>query len=251
MGPKTKPLIFKIDPSYLNAAHINPDEDDMLPNGQRSDRDYPEYKSLGELAERMDYGNPPALTEREISKGKNVAYRGIIPPEALTPGYYNDGTWRPIESPHTAALIGDMRDGWGRFAVAAAWEPGQWGKGIYYPETGVLQTWADDRTHLDVWGDDENYSQPGSAHHIVIRPNGSVHDQGAFDRDFGDAQSDVEGLQRALRELDPNLRLDAPSDWSFMSPTEPMESEPSAISRGEQGDADHGVQTSNDYAGGL
>ena len=158
--------------------------------------------------------------------------------------------WQPIEWPFAASVIDDMRDGWGRFAVTAPWEPGQWGKGIYYPETGVLQTWADDRTHLDVWGDDENYSQPGSAHHIVIRPNGTVHDQGAFDRNFGDAQSDVVGLQQALHELDPTLHLDSSATWSF-GPTEPMEEEPSSISRGEQGGSVHDVQTANDFAGSL
>jgi hypothetical protein len=158
--------------------------------------------------------------------------------------------WEKFNAERHGHVISDMRDGWGRFATTAPWEYGQWGKGIYYPETGALRTWADDRTHMDVWGDEENYAQPGSAHHIVIRPNGTVHDQGAFDRDFGDAETDVPGLQQALKELDPRLQLDAPDSWSF-GPTEPMESEPSAISRGEQGDADHGVQTSNDFAGSL
>lgn len=155
-----------------------------------------------------------------------------------------------LEQPRSASLIGSMRDGYGRFARSAPWEPGAWGKGIYYPETGALQTWADDRTHLDVWGDDENANQPGSAHHILIRPNGTVRDQGAFDRNFGDAEGDVEGLHRALGELDPRLRLDPSNTWDF-GPTEPMEEEPSSVSRGEDGGNLHGVQTGSDYAGGL
>jgi hypothetical protein len=153
----------------------------------------------------------------------------------------------------TANLISDMRDGWGRFAVAAPWELGKSGKGIYYPETGVLQTWADDRTHLDVWGDEDNYNQPGNAHHLIIRPNGTVRDQGLFDREFNNIkESDIPGLAQALKEFDPRLRLDSPSDWDFNhNATEPLEEEPSAVSRGETGGKDYNVQTSNDYAGSL
>lgn len=253
-----EPVVFRIDPSKLNPQNISPDEDVMhkywrdAPRNQDSHRQNEEHPSLGEYAEQRGWGNDPSETQNAINESSPIAHRGVIPPEALTPGRVTpfSGEWEPLMWPHTAALIGDMRDGWGRFAVTAPWESGQWGKGIYYPETGALQTWADDRTHLDVWGDDENYSQPGSAHHIVIRPNGSVHDQGAFDRDFGDAQSDVEGLQGALRELDPSLRLDASNAWDFGS-TEPMEEEPSSVSRGEDGGSVHGVQTGTDYAGSL
>lgn len=265
--PEHRTVVLKIDPRQLAAQNVNPDEDDMrhyipgAPSAFGDSRDIKKglgNKSLGEWAEEHGWGEPED-TERSINDENAIAHKGFIPPHAITPGIYGvdmdepvprEQKWRPIEWPHTAALIGDMRDGWGRFAVTAPWEAGRWGKGIYYPETGVLQTWADDRTHLDVWGDDENYSQPGSAHHIVIRPNGSVHDQGAFDRDFGDAQSDVEGLQRALRELDPSLRLDSSNTWSF-GPTEPMEEEPSSVSRGEDGGSVHGVQTGTDYAGSL
>lgn len=255
------PITLRIDPKYLDANFINPDEDEMskydseLPRHRQPEVRPQGVNSLGEYAEHHEFGKEPGLTQKVFNEGESIGYNGIVPPEAITPGRMlrdeNDRRrWQPIRWPFTASLIGDMRDGWGRFAVTAPWEPGQLGKGIYYPETGVLQTWADDRTHLDVWGDDENYSQPGSAHHIVIRPNGSVHDQGAFDRNFGDAQSDVEGLQRALRELNPSLHLDAPDDWSF-SPTEPMEEEPSSVSRGEDGGSIHGVQTGSDYAGSL
>jgi hypothetical protein len=169
-------------------------------------------------------------------------------PEALIPGKWgfdsNDEppreiAWRPMEWPRRTSA-----------AMYTPWQWGEWGRGIYYPETGVLQTWSDDRSHLDVWNDDENYSQPGGAHHIVIRPNGTVHDQGAFARDFGDTETDVPGLQQALKELDPRLRLDSSNDWSF-GPTEPMEEEPSSVSRGEDGGTEHGVQTANDFAGSL
>lgn len=227
-----EPIVLRIDPTYLDPQHINPDEDNMPGiNDLRND-----YPSSGHAAEKFGWGDSPSDTEREMGRGRNIAYRGVIPPEAITPGTYATGEWRPLAWPRTSAYH--------------PWQMGEWGKGIYYPETGVLQTWGDDRTHMDVWGDDENYSQPGSAHHIVIRPNGTVHDQGSFARDFSDAESDVVGLQQALKELDPNLHLDAPSEWSF-GPTEPMEEEPSSVSRGEEGGQIHDVQTANDFAGSL
>ena len=159
-------------------------------------------------------------------------------------------SWGYQSSWITAPIIDDMRDGLGRFAVAAPWQPGSSGKGLYFPETGVLQTWSDDRTHPDVLFDDEN-AKSGNAHHIIIRPNGTVRDQGCLDKDFADADGDVEGLHKALSELDPRLRLDAPNTWDFGGPTEPVEEEPSSVSRGEDGGSVHGVQTSGDYAGSL
>ena len=192
---------------------------------------YPNY-------ERPEDGEMGVSHERHFPPDVERVHQelGFDPP---TPGWKFQGS--TIES---------MRDGYGRFAKTAPWELGLWGKGVYFPETGTLHTWGDERTHLDALGEDENATQPGAAHHIIIRPNGTVRDQGVFDRDFGPAEGDVEGLHRALRELDPRLRLDSPSEgWDFGS-TEPMEEEPS-MSRDEHGDVDHGVQTSNDFAGGL
>lgn len=246
----SKVVVLKVDPRYLRPENINPDEDDMhyyVPGApsphQKSLEAPPELqdRSLGEYAEEKGWGHHPEQTERSIADENAIAHRGVIPPEAITPGYVTPGTrtWTPLAWPPRMSA-----------APTSPWEWGKWGKGIYYPETGVLQVWGDDRTHPDVWNDDENYSQPGSAHHIVIRPNGTVHDQGAFNRDFSDAESDVVGLQQAIKELDSRLRLDPPSDWSF-GPTEPMEEEPSSISRGEEGGSIHDVQTANDFAGSL
>jgi hypothetical protein len=251
-NPPEEPIVLKVNPAYLAPQHLNPDEDDMLPNEKIDSFVSPQkgYDSLGQMAEAMGFGNVPSETERQITRGKHVGYRGVIPPEALQPGEMRNGAWQPIEWPRIASLIGGMRDSCGRFAVAAPWELGKSGKGLYFPDTGALQTWADDRTHPDVWGDDENYSQPGNAHHLVIRPNGTVRDQGCLDRDFEDADGDVEGLQMALKALNPSLRLDAPTTWDFGS-TEPMEEEPSSVSRGEDGGTIHDVQTANDFAGSL
>lgn len=246
--PPEEPVVLKIDPSYLDPRHINPDEDYMWDNA--ANRPQEGYNSLGQMADAMGFGDVPSETESQIAKGNHIGYRGVIPPEALQPGEIRNGAWQPIEWPRTASLIGDMRDSCGRFASAVPWEPGKSGKGLYFPDTGALQTWADDRTHLDVWGDDENYAQPGNAHHLIIRPNGTVRDQGCLDRDFTDVDGDTEGLHKALRDLNPGLRLDPSSTWDFGS-TEPMEEEPSSVSRGEDGGSVHGVQTANDFAGSL
>jgi hypothetical protein len=274
LGFEGKPVVIKVDPSYLKPENINPDEDEMYrhnvpnaPSPWTNSRDAPkelgDSASLGEWAEQHGWGENPLDTQKVLDAQGSVAHRGIVPPQALTPGTYDvdmndppprDFQWRPIEWPRTASLIDDMRDSCGRFAAAAPWEYGKSGKGIYFPETGALQTWGDDRTHPDVWLDDENASQPGGAHHLVIRPNGTVYDQGCFDRNYEDVVGDREGLQRSLQEFDPRLKVDKSNSWTFdmrgPGPTEPMEEEPS-MSRGEQGDMNHGVQTSGDYAGSL
>lgn len=249
-----RPIVFKIDHRQLDPQHINPDEDFMLSGGGKvnNQEEHPEYNSLGEMADRMGWGNVPSDTERVIGRGKSIGYRGVIPPEALTPGRYQNGVWAPLERTSSSdRLIDEMRDGWGRFASGAPWEWGKWGRGIYFPETGTMQTWSDDRTHPEVALEDENATQ-GNAHHFVIRPNGTVKDQGAMNQNFESVEGDVAGLAQALHELDPRLRLDKSSDsaWDF-GPTEPMEEEPSSVSRGEDGGTLHGVQTGGDFAGSL
>lgn len=342
LGPGAHPLVLKIDPAYLDPRHINPDEDNIP--GIQGWVDKGDYPSSGAAAEAWKWGDLPSETEREMERGRSIGYRGVIPPEALTPGRYRNGEWTPLErtsahfgstmyhvapahaeraiareglrgDPETwddmvwlhenedkarayagpdehvyavdvtgmegdpnhmlepgmqhswvakgpipperikriaaTSLIGEMRDGWGRFATAVPWQWGQWGKGIYYPETGTLQTWGDDRTHPEVALEDENAAQ-GNGHHIILRPNGTVKDQGAMNTDSENVEGDAPALVQALRELDPRLRLDKPSDWDFGGgPTEPVEEEPSSVSRGEDGGTIHGVQTGGDFAGSL
>lgn len=127
---------------------------------------------------------------------------------------------------------------------AAPWEPGQWGKGIYYPDTDHLVTWADERTHTDVWNDDENATQPGPAHHFVIRPNGTVRDQGALTRNFESAEPMVPELASALRAYDPRLKLDPSTEWD-VGPTEPARTEPDS----EDERRYHNIDFSNDVPG--
>lgn len=231
------------------------------------------YENAGEWAD-VNRVNEPHHTAWSLNTMGHAAVEGGVHPEAIVPtdvarkdleenwpqvalpeGYGPSHKVVPIAQPaeeqRTASLIGEMRDGWGRFASGAPWEWGQWGKGLYFPETGTLQTWGDDRTHPEAVLEDENASQ-GHAHHFVIRPNGTVKNQGAMNQNFESVEGDVSGLAAALRELDPRLRLDHPSDaaWDFGA-TEPMEEEPSSVSRGEDGGTIHGVQTGGDYAGSL
>lgn len=216
----------------------------------------------------------PKHTAWSMNAMGHAAIEGGVPPEALVhPDVANqdlEQNWpqveiperygqshqvvpfeQPAEAQRAASLIGEMRDGWGRFASAVPWAFGTPGKGIYFPDTGTLRVWADDRTHPEVVLEDENASQ-GDGHHFVIRPDGTVKDQGAMNSDFESVEGDVGGLAQALHELDPRLHI-APAStnsWQF-GPTEPMEEEPSSVSRGEEGGQIHDVQTANDFAGGL
>ena len=249
-NPKT--ITFKIDPRYLHHEHVNPDED-YMPGASFDERDkelVDKYKSLGNMAEQFGWGDIPHETERHIVREKPIAYRGVIPPEALTPGRVKFGEWKPLAEGHSAAVIGEMRNAYGRFATAVPWELGKWGKGLFFPETGVLQLWSDERGHNEVWEEDENaYST--EAFHLIVRPDGSVRSQGSLNRNYENTDADLAELAQALREFDPHLKLDKSDAWEF-GPTEPMETEPSSISRGEEGGKDSPtLQTSNDYAGSL
>jgi hypothetical protein len=101
LGPHTEPLVLKIDPSYLDPQHINPDEDNMIPKATISPQEG--YDSLGEMADRMGYGDVPSETERQLAQGKHIGYRGVIPPEALTPGVMRAGAWEPLAAQQRAA----------------------------------------------------------------------------------------------------------------------------------------------------
>ena len=155
----------------------------------------------------------------------------------------------PVQGQMIAHLMDDMRNAFGRFAASAPWELGKWGKGLFFPETGQLVLWSDERGHSETLEEDE-FAANSEAHHLIIRPNGGVRDQGAMDRNYENTEGDVPGLAQALKEYDPHLKLDKGGAWEF-GPTEPMEEEPS-INRAETGGPDGPtVQTANDFAGSL
>jgi ssDNA-binding Zn-finger/Zn-ribbon topoisomerase 1 len=112
--------ILHIDPRFLRAENINPDEDAWFHNtpGNRYNEDTPEYQSwnalptvynnyggewgfgvgtLGEQAERIGLGDDPMHTRMGIESENTIAHRGPIPPEAITP--YTLQGWHPNGAP--------------------------------------------------------------------------------------------------------------------------------------------------------
>ena len=82
-------VLLKIDPSFLDPSLIVPDEDTIPDSVKRENRvGYPDgkYDSVGEMAEAMGYGDDPEETAKMIGSG-NLAYGGIIPPEAISVAY--------------------------------------------------------------------------------------------------------------------------------------------------------------------
>lgn len=99
-----EPVILHINPAHLDPHRVNPDEDafspwhtgDPMPNGPD--------ENLGEWADQHEVGKDPQETHKGIDKTKTLAYRGTIPPEALTPYYRsNDGSWQPLPKEHWGA----------------------------------------------------------------------------------------------------------------------------------------------------
>lgn len=81
--------VLQIDPSYLDPANISPDEDLMSDQIKRDHgigymRDDAQYKSVGDLAEGLGWGDETSVTDPYARRGSPLAYRGAIPPEALS-----------------------------------------------------------------------------------------------------------------------------------------------------------------------
>lgn len=123
------------------------------------------------------------------------------------------------------------------------WLKGEWGRGLYFPSTGELVTWDDatELAHSDVMYSDQFAAHP-EATHLIIKPDGTVHEQGIFDRDFNESEGDIEGLVQALKAYDSKLHLDQnPDQWSF---TEPVPESPI------ENEQPQGVQIRDDFQGG-
>jgi hypothetical protein len=81
--------VLQIDPSYLDPANMSPDEDLMSDDIKRDHgigymRDDAQYKSVGDLAEGLGWGDDTSVTDPYVRRGSPLAYRGVIPPEALS-----------------------------------------------------------------------------------------------------------------------------------------------------------------------
>ena len=105
-GQQADPQYLRVDLRQLDPQHINPDEDffDQFPFAPEVQavtqqtpvpspdrhalwREYhktPRPENLGQWAERADIGNDPSQTHASLSRHGSVAYRGVIPPSALS-----------------------------------------------------------------------------------------------------------------------------------------------------------------------
>jgi hypothetical protein len=100
--------------------------------------------------------------------------------------------------------------------VQVPWEPGLTGKGIYWPEANKLETWADPRHHVDVYGEGDY----GQAHCLGIDSKGNCwHEGDLSDEDWENPNAmPLDQLARSLHHLDPRLtprRMNPEYDWDF------------------------------------
>jgi hypothetical protein len=79
-GVHDEPVVYRINVNALDPKLINPDEDSM---GNHDDNMHP-GESYGDHANRIGYGDDTDETESAIRYFRALAYRGVIPPEALT-----------------------------------------------------------------------------------------------------------------------------------------------------------------------
>lgn len=177
------PSIWKVDLSKLDPARVSPDEDWYSDRG--GPRPWEEAgiepwevrkpEPFGDTAERLDFGRIPEHTHRSVGDYGRWAYRGVIPPEALSPytsedheqqaapttqttlwpslgSHLHQTPWIPeweAANPKTAAVT---RDEFGNPSIVP-WEPGTWGKGMM----------VDGRPHI--W---QVENPGGSPHHMQV-----------------------------------------------------------------------------------
>ena len=93
-GPDS--VLLRVNRKALDPKHINPDEDSSGHNTfgdineDEDDEDgfgEPGHMSLGDWAENTGYGDNVEDTHAGIAKSNTLAYRGTIPPHAITPLY--------------------------------------------------------------------------------------------------------------------------------------------------------------------
>jgi hypothetical protein len=95
--------VLEINPSYLHPENINPDEDHIRHVMERPKATDVDDASLGDYAERIGWGHDKLQEsgQEAMVQGGNVAYRGVIPPQAITHVHRMvDGRWtrEPVES---------------------------------------------------------------------------------------------------------------------------------------------------------
>jgi hypothetical protein len=95
--------LLEIDPSHLHPENINPDEDHIRHVMERPKATDVEDASLGDYAERIGWGHNELQKpgQEAMLTGGNVAYRGVVPPQAITHVHHSvNGRWtrEPVES---------------------------------------------------------------------------------------------------------------------------------------------------------
>lgn len=97
------PGLIRVDLSKLDHTLMNPDEDSMQLGGPGW-RD--KWNSLGEKAEAQKFESPAATRRSLEREKKTMAYRGVIPPEALdAPNYASPVTAHTHQCPQCGAMI--------------------------------------------------------------------------------------------------------------------------------------------------
>jgi hypothetical protein len=105
--------VLEIDPSYLHPENINPDEDHYRYHlNERPNPSALPDASLGDYAERTGwgYGDLQEPGQNMMAEHGNVAYRGVIPPQAITHVHHSvNGRWtrEPVE--HVMQRIQEQR----------------------------------------------------------------------------------------------------------------------------------------------
>lgn len=147
------PMVLAIDPTKLDPANINPDEDSWTEHEAPYEGEYPtphdlyeEYwdgeRSLGDQAEDVGYGDDPNHTQWGIEQHGGIAHRGVVPPEAIidtgivhpsSGRLQKPGWWENKFDPRIAA--------WKEGDPIEPWSWGNWGKGYVDGKTGELVHW--------------------------------------------------------------------------------------------------------------
>jgi len=94
-----QPHTFRVDLRKLDPARLNPDEDHLHENDHTLPARFP-GRTLGEIAEHLDYGADPVDTAASAEEYDTLAHRGPIPPQALEyiGPYHHSKVGRPITS---------------------------------------------------------------------------------------------------------------------------------------------------------
>jgi 8-oxo-dGTP diphosphatase len=122
-NPRDPGRVIEVDPRWLNAQNINPDEDsineDTMP-GSRQD-----YPSKGQMAQSIGWGDDPEQSHGVLNNAQTVAHNGVVPPHAIKGMHTYHGTdddpggWKFERNPlyrdptHDREFVGAAGDSFG------------------------------------------------------------------------------------------------------------------------------------------